>query len=336
MSIKYLSLFLIGYFVLITAYTQQRQVNKVQASDPVITTDRFEFYNNFWINLHHFLYQKAARGKDTEWDSVFSKDVLNKMSSAEKERLGKAIVLYKDQVIDKDLLFNGELFSLKRALIEFEEGDEVKIEEADQGVIRTLNDMSPIYKKYYWDQHTQSNLKVIEERLAIIEKYENAAFKRIEKLSRRAWRKEKVRIDLSYYSNWAGAYTTVDPITHAVLSSQIEGPEGDWLELLYHEPTHEIISSRRYAVAETINRVAGELNVDAPRGLWHAILFYITGVVTQEFLEKEGVEYELYMFRKDVFSAYHEVLKAHGPGYMNGEIDLEEYVTRLIKDLARD
>src|SRR5260370_31764689 len=62
------------------------------------------------------------------------------------------------------------------------------------------------------------------------------------------WPREKIRVDVSAYANWAGAYTTVDPlrVTISSLDSRNQGPEA--LEVLFHEASHGIAAPVHAAV----------------------------------------------------------------------------------------
>src|SRR2546429_5270309 len=52
------------------------------------------------------------------------------------------------------------------------------------------------------------------------------------------WPHEKIRVDVVAYANWAGAYTTVDPlrVTISSLDPRNQGPQA--LEVLFHEGSH--------------------------------------------------------------------------------------------------
>lgn len=324
---------LLGVISLINSSVAQSSSN----SSLIVSTDRYEFYSNFWVNMHHFLYKKAEQGKDRHWKGAFDDRVLNRLNDEEQEMLGNSLRFYKDNLIEKDLLFNDQLYWTKRALVRFEIDDILDHEAIQPEHQQILNHTKNVYEKYFWEAHHNQNRLILEENLPLIKKIENEAFERIAGLAQHPWPEDKVRIDISYYSNWAGAYTTVTPI-HAVITSQTEGPDGEWpefgwLELLFHEPSHAVISPSHYTVANAIEKVSKELELEIPGNLWHATLFYFSGKVVQDLLNEEGIEYELLMVTHDIFSRYHAPVFEYLPAYIQGKESLEDALRKIIKRL---
>lgn len=113
----------------------------------------------------------------------------------------------------------------------------------------------------------------------------------------------------------------------------VDEPAGNWLELLIHESSHQLILSSKGFVAGTIQDVANDLGVGVPRSLWHAYLFYFSGILTQSFLAKAGkTDYTLYMERNGVFSRYYPALQAHLPDYMAGKCTLAEATRKILSE----
>lgn len=330
MASKYIISFLCISLSLITSCEKEKTTDQTVESDQFIVTNHFEFYSNFWINQHHFLYANADSAEGGNWDDGFTEGELKDLSPTEKDILKEGITFYRDSVILYDLLFNRGLFNLKRKLIDFDQDDSFAIENFSDDLVLHLNRVKPVYKKYFWERHNQSNREIVTRNLEFINRYENQIFERIATLAQQPWKNEKVRVDVTYYANWAGAYTSTRPETHVVITSQGLGIEGDWLELLFHEPSHSIISRSEYKMAEVISEVSENLGLNPPRNLWHSLLFYFSGIAVQEALAKEGIEYELYMVRNDVFGNHHEVIFKHMPAYINGEATLEEALEGLI------
>jgi len=74
------------------------------------TTQYFEFHNNYWINLHHFLYQKASGSQlkklkedNLSFLEIGEADILTHLSVQEKSILNQTIQYYKDSLISKNL-----------------------------------------------------------------------------------------------------------------------------------------------------------------------------------------------------------------------------------------
>lgn len=303
---------------------------KVDPGSRIKVTEHFDFHNNFWLNMHHMWFQKASQARDTIWQNSFDESFISKLKESEKKALENTMGYYRDNLVGNSLLFNGVLYRLKRTLINFGPEDEVMGEELPAEVFEALNSTSSIYKKYFWKDHKSQNQLILQKNLELIEEFESAAVKRISNLAQQPWPEGKVRVDISYYSNWAGAYTTINPEVHVVITSQDEGPVNDWLELLFHEPSHAVISNNEYKVAEIIAQVSDELGLEVPRNLWHSLLFYFSGVTIQDLLEEKGIDYELYMVRNQVFDRHHKVIFEYMPEYVKGKATLEKALENLI------
>lgn len=198
-----------------------------------------------------------------------------------------------------------------------------------------MNDLAPVYADRFWLEHAARNRAALEDHLPVIRRIEDPVFDRLASLGRNTWPPERIRVDLSYYSNWAGAYTTNDPVTHVVLSSVDIHPPGNWLELLFHESSHGIIGGWS-PVGAAIDSAAAAYGVEPPRQLWHGMLFYFSGRAVQDELSAMGRSHDLYMMDKNVFAHLHPLLLAHAEPYFSGEITLEESLERIMAEVEAD
>ena len=293
-------------------------------------SDHYEFYSNFWLNMHHFLYNKSLASSEEELDARY----FAKMGDGEKEKLLSVFNYYQDSLLEHDLRTGSIHFAFKKWCIDFSNIiDLPKFPHADSFHI-FLNRVKPIYEKYYWPDHHAANKKVLNENLELIKKYEKKAVKRLSELTKKEWTKDKIRVDISFHSKLERPYTNTHGGVHIVMDSgNNSSPSGNWLELLFHESSHHLVYSRKYYVGETIRNTAKEIGQKAPRDLWHAYLFYFSGVVTKEFLKKESMkDYELYMVRKRPFHWLFPYVDKHLPAYINGVTTLEEATKKLILD----
>ncbi len=321
----------------LNAFSGEKFNAKIDAqinSEPglIDSTDKFQFYSNFWINLHHTWFRKATQSQDTVWQASFDESFIARLDDNEKETLQKTMEFYREYFVGKSLLFNGILYRVKRLLIQFGEDMTVSAEDWPEAkdFIELLNDSKEIYQKYFWEFHNRQNKQILSDHMKVIRKFENPAFERLSALAQQSWPEGKVRVDISYYANWAGGYTSTSPETHVVIASRPEKMKNDWLEILFHEPSHAIISNDEYTVGETIQKVSNELKLDPPRQLWHSLLFYFSGIVIQDLMKDEGMEYELYMIRHDVFGRHHGVILKYMPEYINRNSGLDKALEKLI------
>ena len=316
-------------FGLLAIFSCQAQEQKPQI---VESTDQFEFYINKWLNQHHFLFQSAkALAKDSA-KSIASFPDWQQLNTQEQKITREAMEYYQANWIDKSLLFNGGLFEIK-GMISYWSNDLSSVHsDAHPALVHHWKAFSPIYDKYFWPAQLAQNKKILGANISRIRAFEEEASMQLSKLSQTPWSKEKIRVDVTYLADWAGAYTSVDP-THIVISTHEEGPEGDWVETVFHEASHQLISGRRGVVSNVIKEIAAKEELEIPRQLWHGVLFYFAGSVIKDLLAVEGVKYELFMMREDVFQPYHKALISSMDPYLAGKISLEEALRRLLISL---
>ena len=300
-------------------------------SSLVATTDRYEFHSNLWVNLHHFLYAQAKRPEGAKLPRGRS------LSRAQWQTMNDAITWYREHLADRDLLLDERMYDIKRALIRYGPDDIPDHAAVTDEHRAHLEAAAQVYRNHYWPRHDHQNRSIWAWHESLIRALENDVLDRIADLANEPWPDGPIRVDLTWDANWAGAYCTTSP-THAVITSRQGGPDnswppGGWLELLFHEPSHALIDPDSSAVAKAIAAAANELDMKPPRGLWHGVLFYLSGSATREMLAAEGVEHSLLMDDEQIFAGYHEALFASMPAYLAGEISLDEAMLRVLKVL---
>ncbi|MDH5618236.1 MAG: hypothetical protein OEZ11_06310 [Gammaproteobacteria bacterium] len=309
---------------------------QAQQADPslVATTDRYEFHSNFWVNLHHFLYAQAKKPDDGRLPRGRS------LSREQWQAMNDAITWYREHLADRDLLLDERMYNIKRALIRYGPNDVPDHAAVTEQHRARLEAAARVYRNHYWPRHDHQNRAIWAWHESLIRALENGVLDRIADLANEPWPDGPIRVDLTWDANWAGAYCTTRPV-HAVITSRQGGPDnswppGGWLELLFHEPSHALIDPNSSAVAKAIAAAANELDIEPPRGLWHGVLFYLSGSATREGLAAEGVEHSLLMHDEGIFSDYHAALLACMPAYLAGDIGLDEAMLRVLKVLQAD
>ncbi len=303
--------------------------------DFIASTEKFDFYSNYWLNLHHYLFHLA---KNTNTDETYLSEhkVMLDMNQQESKVWLDAINYYRNQLIHKDLLFYQEMFNLKLLLSKKQMNESLDDMNHSEPLEKHLNSVSPIYKKHFWPQHDKQNHDTLNKHLKLIKNKETVFFQTLAQLSLQAWPEQRIRIDLSYHVSWSEAYTTVRPQIHAVISSFHYKNGHDFIELLWHESSHGIIAPNEFKVAEIIKKTSQELNIKPPRQLWHGILFYLAGATTQQILAQEGIEYDLYMIRQQIFSSQIPYLTQFMQPYVNGQITIEQAIEGILLAYQKD
>ncbi|NRB50975.1 MAG: hypothetical protein HRU41_25115 [Saprospiraceae bacterium] len=298
----------------------------------IATTDHFEFYINKWLNQHHFLFQTAKRLAKDSTTTIKDFPHWQELSSQEQQLTEELMGYYQEHWIGKSLLFNRGLYSIKRTITQWPNRLKEVEFKAYPELAQYWSRFAPIYERFFWLKHQAQNEQVLQYNLPRIRAYEKQATARLSQLSQETWPVTKIRVDVTYLADWAGAYTTTNPV-HIVTSTKEVGPEGDWVETLFHEASHKLISGRRGKVSALIQKIAKEEALEIPRQLWHGILFYFSGAVIKDLLVADGIDYQLYMIRENVFGAYQEALAKSLDPYLDGSQSLETAIRKLLISL---
>jgi len=305
------------------------------------TTDYFEFHNSFWINLHHFLYQKADGGQlgklredGFEFPDIGEENTLNQLSFQEREILDDAILYYRDSLVTKDL--RRDLNGLSIWFQGHEGVARIKDTTYGQKFTETINRFAPVYQKRLWKMHGSHNLHVLAKNFETIDAIEEEVLLKMEKLSMNKWPDSiKVRVDITAYGNWAGAYTTSRPHMNIILSTMDPLMGTTYFqETVLHEGSHLLYLFGKSPIRDMFYNQSEDMGIEFPRNLWHASMFYLCGRATQDALIKRNVQHPMNMEVKHIFSGYNSmVFKAINESYYRGEINADTMVERLLEQL---
>jgi hypothetical protein len=285
------ALLLLAALAFLFSFPASAQIEPTYGPLPV-----FEFHSGFWINLHHLLYFEARQRQKSPTPRNDSRaqappktmhDLATPLSAAEQSTWDNAVAFYAANYADKDLLFNNDLILLKNQLGDFEDCDDLSgahKEACNAGVpanlTQVLDSAAPIYRAHLWTEHDRGNRRWITRVAPLVEKQGVAISQRLADIYQAKWPKYRIRVDVSAYANWAGAYTTLDPL-RVTISSTDPSNQGDTaLEVLFHEASHGLAEP----VQSAIERECRQRGKAIPRDLWHALIFYTTGEVVKPVL----------------------------------------------------
>jgi hypothetical protein len=322
----------------------------------------FELHSGFWINLHHALYYEARQRKafvsrdanTTKSAAPAAKSVLpgKELTDAEQKAWDDAVAFYMLNYADKDLLFTTELIQLKDQLGDFEDCDELsgrKRRFCDAGLPANLTQVleaaAPIYRAHLWPDHDKANRRWILQVAPLVREQGVGLSERLADIYQTRWPHGKIRVDVVAYANWAGAYTTVDPlrVTISSLDTRNQGPQA--LEVLFHEGSHGIAEP----VQRAIIRECRQRDKPIPRDLWHALVFYTTGEAVRTVLTSPSVSreekgnggpassYSAYAFREGLYQRgwknYLELLQRFWQPYLDGKATFDDAIARMVSSM---
>lgn len=329
----------------------------------------FELHSGFWLNLHHALYQEARQQRGappigaTPKSSKSAKPVLQTapaaktpLTAAEQRAWDDAVSYYAATYADKDLLFSTELILLKNQLGDFETCDELsgaKKKTCDAGLPTKLTHIleaaAPVYRAHYWAADDRANRAWVKRVAPLVTEQGVGISHRLADIYQTRWPTEKIRVDVVRFANWAGAYTTLDPLRVTISSTDPRNQDAAALEVLFHEASHGIAQP----VEEAIARECRQREKPIPRDLWHALIFYTTGEVIKPILDatpdgkgsasQDGADpstnsqYTPYAKREGLYQRgwenYLQLLTLYWQPYLNGSVTFDNAIAHMVSAL---
>jgi hypothetical protein len=253
----------------------------------------FEFHSGFWVNLHHTLYYRARQLKEGK-SGAGASGKLNapsikqpggsgqSLTPAEQQAWDAAVSFYAKNYADKDPLFSIDMTMLKNQLGDFEDCDELtgrRKKTCDAGlpgrIGPVLESAAAVYRAHWWRDDDRANRRWVARIAPLVLEQGVGVSERLAEIYQTKWPKEKIRVEVCAYANWAGAYTTLDPLRVTISSTDPRNQDAAAFEVLFHEASHGIAET----VQTAIIRECRQRNKAIPRDLWHALIFYTTGEV---------------------------------------------------------
>jgi hypothetical protein len=236
--------------------------------------------DEFWLNLHHFLYvlgRAENKERDTSRDAVAGATAdqergLAKLSVAEQKIWREAVASYAAGPSKKDVVFDEPLPNITNALARAGNAKSLNGAEVDPVVLMILQRAAPIYRKAWWSNHLEANRRWKKSIQTLVDRYGSSVLIFITKSYEMEWPASGFPVHVTGYSNWAGAYSTKGNLL--VLSSQSSSLQGLYgLETIFHEGMHQWDDQ----MFEVLKAEATKVKKYFPRGLDHALIFYTAG-----------------------------------------------------------
>jgi hypothetical protein len=287
----------------------------------------FEFHSGFWLNLHHFLYEQALHSVSPH----------NELKGADKIAWGKALALYRRSMISHDLLLDPHMQSIDTALAEDESLAKLVVS-GDGGLWDTLNSVATIYRAHWWTNHDAANRRWIAAAAPLARRYSPLLMKQLTAAYETAWPGKAIRVDVSEYANWAGAYTYTHGWgrIHEIVSSTETANQGyAALEILFHEATHAMVPSASGRMAERIAAASKISGTKTPKDLVHIFIFYTAGELTRRALASDGVNDYIPdadkkgLYRQD-WAHWHESIQVYWKRHLDGSWTLDDAVNEIV------
>jgi hypothetical protein len=202
-----------------------------------------------------------------------------------------------------------------------------------------LTDAMAVYRRHWWPGHHARNLQRIDELLAGLNGHERFLAEGIARAYGGRWPAARVRVDVSAYASWTGAYTTNHPDQITFGSTAYPGTPGlNILELLFHEVSHATFFEEPFlAGLEAAFRARGAA---VPDGLAHYLQFVTPAELLRSGLRGEELRgFRPYGERSGLYersrtSAQRILLGKHWLPFLAGKVTRTEALDRIAAELA--
>jgi hypothetical protein len=278
----------IGTFtlLLLAAFTTHSQTKELFASK------YYNWYSNHDLNAHVFLYGKANAckfgKKPADSLALYSfADKREALSKKEIAELNEIVAFYKDSLLSHDILFDSLMREISDVLVT-ENGLKHNYKTKWQNLAaKNLKKFIPYFDKYYWAGIDSTNKAWLDANKGEIARLEESVVPELEKIYQtKLPAGAKLRIDLTCYATWAGAFSYKDGYCHVIFSSVHPSNQGNLAaEVTFHETSHFLVDKLNAQIAAAVPK-----GVEVKQGfnLWHNIIFYTTGYVLQKKYAAEG------------------------------------------------
>jgi len=282
----------------------------------------FEFHNDFWVNLHHTLFNFA-----------FIRNVgvplnLSALSPEETTVWNTALDYYSRDLIKRDFI-EFEMTRINGLLALASDAPALKGIDIDKDLATKLEKAAPIYRAHWWADHRRKNQEWVDRAAPLIARHEDALKPTLARAYRTPWPKGRIRVEMSYYVTNGVAYTALGP-TLITVSSNSQRNQGDAaLETIFHEAGHSLIIKIRDEIASE----AKKQNRTLPHpDLWHAVLFYINSEIVHESLP-ETVPYPVkYGLWDNGWPNTLPLLQKYLRPVIDGKADLKEAIRHIVAE----
>jgi hypothetical protein len=306
-----------------------------QAPAPV-----FRFHTDgFWLNLHHFLYvlgRADAQMPDRQRRAVAGAPAdqargLGALAEDQRLEWGAAVRAYAAGMSRKDLVFDRDAFTataLLRHMAPDAADSALTIEPALASVLRRA---APAYRRAWWPAHRAANRERAAELQSLVDRHGDAVLPVVTRAYREPWPADGYPVNMSAYTNWAGAYSTSGQLL--VVSSLDPGTTGtQGLEIIFHEAMHQWDE----AIQARLERLVTQGTPPPDDLLLHALIFYTAGEAVrravpghQPYAEVNG------LWKQKGLGALKPALDSAWQPYLEGAGTLDDALTALLKSAAR-
>lgn len=335
-------------FLLLCSATVHTRQEDQSAATP---TPVFEFHSGFWVNLHHFLYLQGRmlrtgfEGSQAEPEITTRYNPLAStegMTVEQQHAWQAAVEVYALSWSSRDLLLNNQMVLINDRLAELEDCPDLtgrSAVECTSGIAKdlvgALEEAAPIYRQRWWAEQDRLNRAWIAAMIPQVRSLGGNVAGQLAEIYGSKW-PARIHVDVVYYAGPRGAYTSLAPLHLMIASSHSRNQNISGFETLFYEASHVLGKG----VEEAIDRECRRLQKPIPRDLWNALLLYTTGGrigLTPSRPQEEATAVSKSSSFGDGNSLYDRgwgdyepLLQRYWQPYLDGQVDIDTAVARLI------
>lgn len=292
--------------------------------------------DGFWLNLHHFLYvlgRAEAQMPDRTRGAVAGAPAdqsagLAALTGAEQQAWSEVVTAYAADPSRKDLVFDRDMVVTTMALQRIGSAASVVTAKVDPAIAALLERAAPVYRSVWWPAHLRANTERVAALQARVDRDGVAILKYITRAYQQSWPASGYPVNLSGFTNWAGAYSTgVQLLVVSSLAPGLEGLQG--VEILFHEAMHQWDQQIKGRMTKLGAQHGTPLMQDL---LTHAMIFYTAGEAVRS-VDAAHVPYaELNgLWKQKGLGGFKAALDAAWKPYLEGKGTLDEALIALLK-----
>jgi hypothetical protein len=275
----------------------------------------FEFHSDPWVNLHQRLLAEA------QGDANWHVPVVQCPCAASLPAWESAVAGYRAKFQDRDPTFDRALARANLAL--------AMARPRHPAAEEVWPLLSPVFERYSqvsWPEDDAKNRAWIDAARPLVARWGPEIAAELAKRYETTWPSAPIRVEVSRFAGWAGAYTTFSPIL-VTMSSEDPGYQGPAaLEMLFHEASHGLTQ----ILVHDLDMAFVVRGKTPPRALDHVIIFYTAGEIVRR---KLGPSHVPYAYKNGVYargwSDLEKVVAVHWRAWLDDAIDLHTALGRL-------
>src|SRR5262245_57077088 len=298
---------------------------------------RFES-NEFWLNLHCYLYvlgRARTHTPDSSREAVAGAPAdeargLEGLSAADRTSWDDAVTFYEEGLSRKHAAFDHPLPAITGTLANADDAASLAGTSLDSAVATVLERAAPVYRKAWWPQHLAANRARQAEVQQFVDRYGSEVLTRITRAYGMPWPASGYPVHFSGFTNWAGAYSTRgNLLVVSGLATELAGSQG--FEIVFHEAMHQWDEGMMQLLSDEVRRIGKRL----PPNLSHAMIFFTAGDVVSRVIPGHVPYAEAAGVWQRGFEPFRAPLQETWKPYLDGKGTRDEAIAALVARVAR-